>query len=185
MLPAGGRHRGGYTKKAQCASTGSARPPGLRKIIKKSDMPYRQFRHEGAREIGKNQFKRKNRSENLAVTAKTANFAPRQTGLRETAAHRKGHSPAGLERCSHIAEVPGSNPGVPTSVRHLKEYGRFFIAFHHSAPRASPTAGWGTRDQKAHPAPKKSKKIAFSLVNTATVHKFAPTSREPTSRSYP
>ena len=28
---------------------------------------------------------------------------------------RQGHSPAGLERCSHIAEVIGSNPIVPTS----------------------------------------------------------------------
>ena len=27
----------------------------------------------------------------------------------------QGHSPAGLERCSHIAEVIGSNPIVPTS----------------------------------------------------------------------
>ena len=27
---------------------------------------------------------------------------------------RQGHSPVGLERCSHIAEVPGSSPGVPT-----------------------------------------------------------------------
>ena len=26
----------------------------------------------------------------------------------------QGHSPVGLERCSHIAEVPGSSPGVPT-----------------------------------------------------------------------
>ena len=29
----------------------------------------------------------------------------------------QGHSPAGLERCSHIAEVIGSNPIVPTSSR--------------------------------------------------------------------
>ena len=33
-------------------------------------------------------------------------------------AHRKqGRSPVGLERCSHIAEVPGSSPGVPTNKR--------------------------------------------------------------------
>ena len=29
---------------------------------------------------------------------------------------RQGRSPAGLERCSHIAEVIGSNPIVPTSI---------------------------------------------------------------------
>ena len=29
----------------------------------------------------------------------------------------QGHSPVGLERCSHIAEVPGSSPGVPTKAK--------------------------------------------------------------------
>ena len=65
----------------------------------------------------------------------------RQSLPRDPLTQRKGHSPAGLERCSHIAEVPGSNPGVPTSVRHLKEYGRFFIALHHAPHPNPPPAG--------------------------------------------
>ena len=42
-------------------------------------------------------------------------------------AHRKqGRSPVGLERCSHIAEVPGSSPGVPTKRPILMESRTFF-----------------------------------------------------------
>ena len=41
---------------------------------------------------------------------------------------RQGHSPVGLERCSHIAEVPGSSPGVPTykNPRHTGEDSIFY-----------------------------------------------------------
>ena len=40
------------------------------------------------------------------VSEKSITFAP--------ANKKQGRSPVGLERCSHIAEVPGSSPGVPT-----------------------------------------------------------------------
>ena len=35
---------------------------------------------------------------------------------------RKGRSPVGLERCSHIAEVIGSSPIVPTSIFKMNPY---------------------------------------------------------------
>lgn len=45
---------------------------------------------------------------NLAGWEKTCTFA--------TATKIEGHSPVGLERCSHIAEVIGSSPIVPTFI---------------------------------------------------------------------
>ena len=39
----------------------------------------------------------------------------------------KGHSPVGLERCSHIAEVPGSSPGVPTEKNPSQTAGILFV----------------------------------------------------------
>lgn len=50
--------------------------------------------------------KRKNATEYLFISQTIITFAP------ETS--RKGRSPVGLERCSHIAEVIGSSPIVPT-----------------------------------------------------------------------
>ena len=44
----------------------------------------------------------------LAVSQILHTFAPANEKT-------EGRSPVGLERCSHIAEVPGSSPGVPTS----------------------------------------------------------------------
>ena len=36
----------------------------------------------------------------------------------------EGRSPVGLERCSHIAEVPGSSPGVPTQAKNKMHFRR-------------------------------------------------------------
>ena len=44
----------------------------------------------------------------MAVSSETPTFAP--------VTKIQGRSPVGLERCSHIAEVPGSSPGVPTQI---------------------------------------------------------------------
>ena len=45
----------------------------------------------------------------------------------------QGRSPVGLERCSHIAEVIGSSPIVPTPYTHLiikeKEISRKDVSF--------------------------------------------------------
>ena len=53
----------------------------------------------------------------MAVSEEIRNFASQNT--------KQGRSPAGLERCSHIAEVIGSNPIVPTLLK-KKRNGSYF-----------------------------------------------------------
>ena len=58
---------------------------------------------------------------------------PSHTYLKDTHEGIQGRSPAGLERCSHIAEVIGSSPIVPTPYTHLnikeKEMSRKDVSF--------------------------------------------------------